>query len=90
MDCVVADGGELHEAAVFLGFFKELTDPRQPGKVIYPLDEVLLLSLLGVLAGQRPSSISLASAIRSWPFPVPSPLTRRARPWSPRRAPRNP
>ena len=51
MDCVVADGGELHEAAVFLGFFKELTDPRQPGKVMYPLDEVLLLSLLGVLAG---------------------------------------
>jgi predicted transposase YbfD/YdcC len=51
MDCVVADGGAVHEAAVFLSFFKELTDPRQPGKVMYPLDEVLLLSLLGVLAG---------------------------------------
>jgi len=51
MDHVVADGGERHEAAVFLGFFKQLTDPRQPGKVMYPLDEVLLLSLLGVLAG---------------------------------------
>ena len=51
MDSVVGDGGELHEAAVFLGFFKQLTDPRQPGKVMYPLDEVLLLSLLGVLAG---------------------------------------
>jgi hypothetical protein len=28
-----------------------LLDVRQAGKVVYPLDEVLLLSLLGVLAG---------------------------------------
>jgi hypothetical protein len=28
-----------------------LPDPRQPGKVIYPLPEVLLLCLLAVLAG---------------------------------------
>jgi hypothetical protein len=28
-----------------------LPDPRQPGKVIYPLDEVLLLCLLAMLAG---------------------------------------
>jgi DDE_Tnp_1-associated len=28
-----------------------LPDPRQPGKVVYPLAEVLLLCLLAVLAG---------------------------------------
>ena len=32
-------------------YFKELPDPRQAGKVIYPLAEVLLLCLLAVLAG---------------------------------------
>jgi len=41
----------LSEAVVFLSHFKDLPDPRQPGKVIYPLDEVLLLCLLAVLAG---------------------------------------
>jgi predicted transposase YbfD/YdcC len=35
----------------FLESFEELDDPRQRGKVLYPLDEVLLLVLLGVLAG---------------------------------------
>ncbi len=39
------------ETAVFLGYFKELPDPRQRGKVMYPLSEVLLLCLLAVLAG---------------------------------------
>jgi hypothetical protein len=32
-------------------YFKDLPDPRQRGKVMYPLDEVLLLCLLAVLAG---------------------------------------
>lgn len=35
----------------FLESFEELDDPRQRAKVLYPLDEVLLLVLLGVLAG---------------------------------------
>jgi hypothetical protein len=35
----------LSETVVFLNHFNDLPDPRQPGKVIYPLDEVLLLSL---------------------------------------------
>jgi predicted transposase YbfD/YdcC len=39
------------EAIVFLEHFRDLPDPRQRGKVMYPLDEVLLLSLLAVLAG---------------------------------------
>ena len=35
----------------FLESFEDLDDPRQRGKVLYPLDEVLLLVLLGVIAG---------------------------------------
>lgn len=46
-----ADYGALGEAIVFLRYFKDLPDPRQRGKVMYPLEEVLLLCLLGVLAG---------------------------------------
>jgi DDE_Tnp_1-associated len=43
--------GAQNEAFVFLSFFADLPDPRQAGKVIYPLPEVLLLCLLAVLAG---------------------------------------
>jgi len=43
--------GAYCEALVFLGFFADFPDPRQPGKVIYPLQEVFLLCLLAVLAG---------------------------------------
>ncbi len=35
----------------FLEHFSALEDPRQRAKVLYPLDEVLLLCLVGVLAG---------------------------------------
>ena len=35
----------------FLRYFKDLQDPRQQGKIAYPLDEILLLCLLAVLAG---------------------------------------
>ena len=51
--------GALGETIVFLDQFRSLPDPlpdprpdpRQRGKVIYPLEEVLLLCLLAVLAG---------------------------------------
>ena len=43
--------GALGDTIVFLDHFRSLPDPRQRGKVIYPLDEVLLLCLLAVLAG---------------------------------------
>jgi predicted transposase YbfD/YdcC len=39
------------ETVVFLSHFKDLPDPRQQGKVSYPLDEILLLCLLAMLAG---------------------------------------
>ncbi|WP_372069885.1 ISAs1 family transposase (plasmid) [Tistrella mobilis] len=43
--------GAFGEAIGFLEHFEELPDGRQAGKIVYPLDEVLLLSLLAVLAG---------------------------------------
>ena len=46
-----ADFGLIAETASFLCYFSTLPDSRQAGKVVYPLDEVLLLSLLAVLAG---------------------------------------
>lgn len=45
------DTGALGETVVFLRYFNDLPDPRQRGKVTYPLNEVLLLCLLAVLAG---------------------------------------
>lgn len=35
----------------FLGHFEALEDPRQQTKVVYPLDEILFLSLCAVLSG---------------------------------------
>jgi len=51
MDGLAADGSAFGEAVGFLSHFRDLPDRRQAGKVIYPLDEVLLLCLLAVLAG---------------------------------------
>jgi predicted transposase YbfD/YdcC len=51
MEDAATDCGALGEAVVFLNHFKDMPDPRQRGKVMYPLEEVLLLALLAVLAG---------------------------------------
>jgi predicted transposase YbfD/YdcC len=51
MDGVTENFEALAETTVFLAYFKELPDHRQAGKVTYPLDEILLLCLLAVLAG---------------------------------------
>ena len=48
---VAKECGAVFETVVFLKHFRELPDHRQAGKVTYPLDEVLLLCLLAVLAG---------------------------------------
>src|ERR1700681_2653361 len=50
MDCATGCAA-FDETVVFLRYFKDLQDPRQQGKVAYPLDEILLLCLLAVLAG---------------------------------------
>ena len=51
MERVATEFRAISEAVVFLEYFKDLPDPRQPGKVVYPLDEVLLFCLLAVLGG---------------------------------------
>ena len=51
MDEVAVDFAAIGESTVFLHHFKDLPDPRQSSKVTYPLEEVLVLCLLAVLAG---------------------------------------
>jgi predicted transposase YbfD/YdcC len=51
MDNTPTECAAVHETVVFLSYFKHLHDPRQQGKVCYPLEEILLLCLLAVLAG---------------------------------------
>ena len=51
MEDATTDCAAFDETVVFLSYFKDLKDPRQQGKVTYPLDEILLLCLLAVLAG---------------------------------------
>src|ERR1700676_1906051 len=51
MDDAARDSEALFEVVVFLHHFNDLPDPRQRGKIMYPLAEVLLLALLAVLAG---------------------------------------
>jgi DDE_Tnp_1-associated len=45
------DSGAPSEAVVCRNHFNELPDPRQRGNFICPLDEILMLALLAVLAG---------------------------------------
>jgi hypothetical protein len=47
---VAPDCGALGDVVIFLNYFKDMPDHRPRGKVLYPLDEVLLLSLLAVRA----------------------------------------
>src|SRR3954462_4220984 len=51
MNDAATDCAAFDEAVVFLSYFKDLKDSRQQGKVTYPLEEILLLCLLAVLAG---------------------------------------
>jgi hypothetical protein len=53
MDDAAMDGATFAEGVVFLNQFKDFRDPRQQGKVTYPLDEILLLCLFAVLAGAQ-------------------------------------
>ena len=46
-----SEAGAIGESIVFLEHFKDFPDPRQRGKILYPLEEVLLLCLMAVLAG---------------------------------------
>jgi len=62
---MMVDDEAIYESIVFLDYFLDLPDPRQLIKVIYPLDEVLLLSLLAALAGAKTFTDIARSARRS-------------------------
>ena len=51
MDNTLTGCAAVDETVVFLNYFKDLHDPRQQGRVCYPLEEILLLCLLAVVAG---------------------------------------
>jgi DDE_Tnp_1-associated len=51
MDSSDAVWPAVAEAVGFLAYFQDLADPRQQGKVTYPLEEILLLCLMATLAG---------------------------------------
>ena len=51
MDSTDAIAPAIAETIGFLEYFRDLPDPRQQGKVDYPLEEILLLCLTAVLAG---------------------------------------
>jgi predicted transposase YbfD/YdcC len=51
MDTVDHEGGCIVDAVVFLEYFRDIPDDRQSAKVKYPLEEVLLLCLMAVIAG---------------------------------------
>jgi len=57
--------GALYESVAFLNYFKDLPDVRQSGKVKYPLDEILLLCLLAVVAGAETTAHTLATQLRN-------------------------
>jgi len=51
MEAEKTDIAVLFESTAFLRHFEDMPDPRQRGKVAYPLNEILLLCLLAVIAG---------------------------------------
>lgn len=53
MDELAENFAAAAETPCFLQFSKDMPDRRQAGKVIYPLEEILLLCLLAVLAGSE-------------------------------------
>ena len=65
MDDTAAMCPAFEETVVFLKHFAELEDPRQRGKVVYPLQEILLLCLTAVVAGAESiTAIALFGAKR--------------------------
>jgi len=47
----------VSQAVVFLNHFRDLPDPRQTGKALYPLEEVVLLSRLRGLGVRRNTAV---------------------------------
>ena len=51
MEVATTNFAVLFESTAFLRHFAAMPDPRQRGKIAYPLNEILLLALLAVIAG---------------------------------------
>jgi hypothetical protein len=67
MDGAATNDAVFDETVIFLSHFKNLQDPRQPGKISYPLDEILPLCLLAVLAGAECfTEIALVRGQKAW------------------------
>ena len=58
MSCTPSDP----TAPAFLTHFQAVEDPHQEGKVLYPLEEILLLVLCGVIL-HRPSNQPIFTSI---------------------------
>ena len=67
MDDTAAMCPAFEETVVFLKHFAELEDPRQRGKVVYPLQEILLLCLTAVVAGAESITAISPDSTRSRP-----------------------
>ena len=65
MERATAEFSALGETTVFLDYFKDLPDPRQRGKIIYPLAEVLLLTAQSVSSLLTKAGISVNSSYLS-------------------------
>ena len=82
MDDLTPVAGAVFETTVFLDYFKDMPDHRQPGKVAYRLDEILLLALLSILGGRggvhRHGPVRAQEAPPLAALSCPSPTARRA------------
>ena len=85
MECGAANFAARAGTTVFLSYFKHPPDRRQLGKVVYPLEEILLFRLLAVLARRgklrrhRPGSARRSATSCAGPEPVEGRLFRAAR-----------
>ena len=68
MDRITQEFGTLSEATVFLDDFKDLPDPRQRGKIIYPLPRCCCCVCSRCWVEQRRSSILRGSERKSSAF----------------------
>jgi hypothetical protein len=66
----VLDDATFAETVVFLSHLKDLKDPRQQGKIGYPLDEILLLCLFAVLVGAECFTEIALSRVKKRDFPA--------------------
>ena len=70
MEEVADEFGAKTETIVFLKYFNEMADPRQCGKVLYPLDEILLSMAETNCAKWRRESVPVGLREKGYEAPV--------------------